>query len=114
MSTGTLSAYAEELSSNAVDSYHFPFIKPLDVELLNHISKHYDAVITLEEGAIEGSWGQGIIYQLNSLGFKGEVKCLGASDQFIPQGKVDELYKLVGLDQTSVEQVLKDTLDRLV
>ena len=114
LSTGTLSAYAEELSSDAVDSYHFPFIKPLDVELLNHISKHYDAVITLEEGAIEGSWGQGIIYQLNSLGFKGEVKCLGASDQFIPQGKVDELYKLVGLDQTSVEQVLKDTLDRLV
>jgi 1-deoxy-D-xylulose-5-phosphate synthase len=114
LSTGTLSAYAEELSSNAVDSYHFPFIKPLDVELLNHISKHYDAVITLEEGAIEGSWGQGIIYQLNSLGFKGKAKCLGASDQFIPQGKVDELYKLVGLDLTSVEQVLKDTLDRLV
>ena len=114
LSTGTLSAYAEELSSYAIDIYHFPFIKPLDSELLNHISKHYDAVITLEEGAIEGSWGQGIIYQLNSLGFKGEAKCLGASDQFIPQGKVDELYKHIGLDLTSVEQVLKDTLDRLV
>jgi len=114
LSTGTLSAYAEELSSYAVDSYHFPFIKPLDIELLNHISKHYDAVITLEEGAIEGSWGQGIIYQLNSLGFKGDAKCMGASDLFIPQGKVDELYKHIGLDLTSVEQVLKNTLDRLV
>jgi len=114
LSTGTLSAYAEELSSYAIDSYHFPFIKPLDIELLNHISKHYDAVITLEEGAIEGSWGQGIIYQLNSLGFKGDAKCMGASDLFIPQGKVDELYKHIGLDLTSVEQVLKNTLDRLV
>ena len=114
LSTGTLSAYVKELSSYAVDSYHFPFIKPLDFEVLNYISKHYDAVITLEEGAIEGSWGQGIIYQLNSLGFRGEAKCLGASDQFIPQGKVDELYKLVGLDLTSIERVLKDTLDRLV
>ena len=114
LSTGTLSAYAEELSSYAIDSYHFPFIKPLDIELLNHISKHYDAVITLEEGAIEGSWGQGIIYQLNSLGFKGDAKCMGASDRFVPQGKVDELYKHIGLDLTSVEQVLKDTLDRLV
>lgn len=114
LSTGTLSTYAEELSSYAVDSYHFPFIKPFDMELLNHISKHYEAVITLEEGAIEGSWGQGIIYQLNSLGFKGEAKCMGVSDQFVPQGKVDELYKHIGLDLTSVEQVLKDTLDRLV
>ena len=114
LSTGTLSAYAEELSSYAIDSYHFPFIKPLDIELLNHISKHYDAVITLEEGAIEGSWGQGIIYQLNSLGFKGDAKCMGASDRFVPQGKVDELYEHIGLDLTSVEQVLKDTLDRLV
>ena len=114
LSTGTLSAYAEELSTYAVDSYHFPFIKPLDIELLNHISKHYDAVITLEEGAIEGSWGQGIIYQLNSLGFKGEAKCMAVSDQFVPQGKVDELYRHIGLDLTSVEQVLKDTLDRLV
>ena len=114
LSTGTLSAYAEKLSSYAIDSYHFPFIKPLDIELLNHISKLYDAVITLEEGAIEGSWGQGIIYQLNSLGFKGDAKCMGASDRFVPQGKVDELYKHIGLDLTSVEQVLKDTLDRLV
>jgi len=114
LSTGTLSAYAEKLSSYAIDSYHFPLIKPLDIELLNHISKHYDAVITLEEGAIEGSWGQGIIYQLNSLGFKGDAKCMGASDRFVPQGKVDELYKHIGLDLTSVEQVLKDTLDRLV
>ena len=114
LSTGTLSAYAEELSTYAVDSYHFPFIKPLDIELLNHISKHYDAVITLEEGAIEGSWGQGIIYQLNSLGFKGDSKCMGVSDRFVPQGKVDELYNHIGLDLTSVEQVLKDTLDRLV
>ena len=114
LSTGTLSAYAEELSTYAVDSYHFPFIKPLDIELLNHISKHYDAIITLEEGAIEGSWGQGIIYQLNSLGFKGYAKCMGVSDQFVPQGKVDELYKHIGLDLTRVEQVLKDTLDRLV
>ena len=114
LSTGTLSAYAEKLSSYAVDSYHFPFIKPLNAELLNHISKHYDAVITLEEGAIEGSWGQGIIYQLNSLGFKGEAKCMGVSDRFVPQGKVDELYRHTGLDLTSIEQVLKDTLDRLV
>lgn len=114
LSTGTLSAYAEELSSYAVDSYHFPFIKPLDIELLNHISKRYEAIITLEEGAIEGSWGQGILYQLHSLGFKGDAKCMGVSDQFVPQGKVDELYKHIGLDLTSVEQVLKDTLDRLV
>lgn len=114
LSTGTLSAYAEKLSTYAVASYHFPFIKPLDIELLNHISKHYDAIITLEEGAIEGSWGQGIIYQLNSLGFKGYAKCMGVSDQFVPQGKVDELYRHIGLDLTSVEQVLKDTLDRLV
>ena len=114
LSTGTLSAYAEKLSTYAVDSYHFPFIKPLDIELLKHVSKHYDAIITLEEGAIEGSWGQGIIYQLNSLGFNGYAKCMGVSDQFVPQGKVDELYRHIGLDLTSVEQVLKDTLDRLV
>ncbi len=114
LSTGNLSAYAEKLSTYAVASYHFPFIKPLDIELLNHISKHYDAIITLEEGSIEGSWGQGIIYQLNSLGFKGYAKCMGVSDQFVPQGKVDELYRHIGLDLTSVEQVLKDTLDRLV
>ena len=114
LSTGTLSSYAKELSTYALDSYHFPFIKPIDIELLNYVSKNYDAVITLEEGAIEGSWGQGILYQLNSLGFKGAAKCLGVSDQFVPQGKVNELYKHIGLDLTGVVQVLKDTLDRLI
>jgi 1-deoxy-D-xylulose-5-phosphate synthase len=114
LSTGTLSAYAKELATHAVDSYHFPFIKPIDIEQLNYVSKNYDAVITLEEGAIEGSWGQGIIYQLNLLGFKGTAKCMGVSDQFVPQGKVNELYKQIGLDLKDIEQVLKDTLDRLI
>ena len=114
LSTGTLSVYADQLSAEAVDTYHFPFIKPLDSELLGHISKNYDAVITLEEGTIEGSWGQGLVHELHLLGFTGYAQCLGVEDKFIPQGKVSELYNYAKLDLARVEQVLEDTLNRLI
>ena len=42
------------------------------------------------------------------------AKHLGVEDKFIPQGKVSELYNYAKLDLARVEQVLEDTLNRLI
>lgn len=83
------------------------FVKPLDKSCLKDIIKNNYNVLTLEDNNIIGGFGQQVLYELNLLGFKQEIKILGYQDKFIDHGNVDELFKQEHIDIDSIQEEIK-------
>lgn len=55
LSAGTIGnnvieALKESTNSNEIAHYNFSFIKPLDVNTLNHVFSNFESIITIEDG----------------------------------------------------------------
>ncbi len=74
------------------------FIKPMDEAMLNQLAKEDIPVLTLEEGAVMGGFGSGVLeyYSLhNHYGMR--VKTIGVPDYFVEHGSVGQQREEVGL-----------------
>lgn len=89
---------SEAIESLNVSHYDMRFVKPLDINLLHTIFKENETIITVEDNAITGGFGSTILEFAAEHNYKKTIKTLGIPDKFIEHGKVDELYKLTGLD----------------
>lgn len=76
------------------------FVKPLDEQALLEVSSRVPLIATLEENAIAGGFGEGVLACLNSRNRVAQchVLNLGIPDEFVPHGKRDLLLKDLGLD----------------
>lgn len=93
-------------SSEKFGHYKFIFCKPLDFNLLDEIFAEYKTIITFEDGILNGGFGTSVLEYASEKGFKGKIIRKGYPDEFIPHGSVEELEKLVGLDEESVLEAL--------
>ncbi|MBR5070134.1 MAG: 1-deoxy-D-xylulose-5-phosphate synthase [Bacteroidales bacterium] len=94
-----------------VAHYDMVFCKPLDTELLAQVFNKYTRVITVEDGALAGGFGSAILEEANRQGYEGKIRCLGIPDEFITQGSLSELYRLCGIDASSIAKVLEEDSD---
>ncbi len=78
--------------------------KPLDEKLILELASKHTHFVTLEENAIAGGAGSGVLELLVSKGLNKPVLQLGLSDQYYEHGKREELLQVAGLDQASIEQ----------
>ncbi len=86
------------------------FIKPIDIQLINHfISKNFK-VVTIEENVISGGLGSTVLKHINSMNSSITVMNLGFKDEFVEQGRVDILYKLCGLDVSGITSSILDII----
>jgi 1-deoxy-D-xylulose-5-phosphate synthase len=77
--------------------------KPLDVELLEKVARSHDALVTLEEGAIMGGAGSGVLEALQAAGIAIPVLQLGLADTFMEHGDPAKLLALQGLDAAGIQ-----------
>ncbi|WP_067705225.1 1-deoxy-D-xylulose-5-phosphate synthase [Erwinia sp. ErVv1] len=94
-------AVADKLNATLVD---MRFVKPLDESLIAELAASHEALITLEEGAIKGGAGSGVIETLMARRLLVPVLTLGLPDEFIPQGTQDEIRHDYQLDAEGIEQ----------
>ena len=94
-------AVAESLNATLVD---MRFVKPLDESLILELAASHEALITLEEGAIKGGAGSGVIELLMAKRVLVPVLNIGLPDEFIPQGTQDEIRHDYQLDAEGIEQ----------
>jgi len=80
-------------------------IKPLDLETLKWVLKNHEYIFTVEEGSIEGGFGE-------SLNKYGSIENIGIPDEFIVHGSRKELLKLVGLDENGIEKQIFERIER--
>ncbi len=93
-------------NNDEIAHYDFGFVKPLDEELLHEIFQSFEKVITIEDGAIKGGFGSGIIEFATKNSYTIPIKTLGIPDIFVEHGTVDELQKICKIDVDSIVKVL--------
>ena len=82
------------------------FIKPLDADILNDISKkEITHIVTIEEGSIIGGLGSMINDHFNNTVIN--IKTMGIPDKYIEHGTRGELLKEVGLDRQGLVDTIK-------
>ena len=83
------------------------FIKPMDIACLENIKNKFNNIITIEEGTINGGFGDGVSSWLLENGYKGHLKRLGLPDSFVEHGTRDHLLKSLGLDEEGLVSTIK-------
>ncbi|TDO78096.1 1-deoxy-D-xylulose-5-phosphate synthase [Flavobacterium chryseum] len=107
LSTGAIgnnviSAINECGSPKTIAHYDFPFIKPLDNNLLHYIFTTFKTIITIEDGVVNGGFGSSILEFAAANNFTNKVIILGVPDVFIEHGTVLELQQLCKIDVKSL------------
>ena len=87
--------------------------KPIDEELLLEYAASHDYIVTLEENAIAGGAGAGVVELLVANGMHKPVLQLGLKDHFYEHGKRGELLKVAGLDTASIDNAITRWLEQL-
>ncbi|MBM6890073.1 1-deoxy-D-xylulose-5-phosphate synthase [Bacteroides caecigallinarum] len=101
-------AKAENETGISVAHYDLRFVKPLDADMLNEIGKNFKKIITIEDGIISGGAGSAVMEFMADGGYDVEIKRVGIKDCFVQHGAVNELYKICGLDEDSIYQLIKN------
>ncbi len=89
-------------NSDIFSHYHFPFIKPLDINAIEKIISEYNQIITIEDGVITGGFGEQINTIIATKKLNKAIVNLGILNTFIEQGTVFELQQICKIDVQSL------------
>ncbi|MBP9848308.1 MAG: 1-deoxy-D-xylulose-5-phosphate synthase [Flavobacterium sp.] len=111
LSTGTIGnnvtkALNEVENPSFFSHFHFPFIKPLDLEAVKSIINEHDHIVTIEDGVIKGGFGEQISAILATNNLNKSIIHLGVPDSFVEHGTVFELQQLCKIDVINLIQLL--------
>jgi 1-deoxy-D-xylulose-5-phosphate synthase len=90
------------------------WVKPLDRDLLLELAARHEALITIEEGAIQGGAGSAVLEALQAAGVNKPVLQLGLRDQFIEHGDPAKLLSMQGLDAAGIERSVRERFGDLL
>ncbi|QOG02678.1 1-deoxy-D-xylulose-5-phosphate synthase [Flavobacterium sp. MDT1-60] len=107
LSTGSIGnnvieALNEYSNSNEIAHYDFPFIKPLDNNVLHSVFSNFNRIITIEEATINGGFGSAVLEFAATNNYKNDIQILGIPDVFIEHGTVNQLQQLCKIDVKSL------------
>lgn len=85
------------------------FVKPLDTEMLEALTKDHRFFVTIEENVLSGGFGEQVLHYVSRAKLDVGVRCIGIPDDYVEHGNVDLLRREVGLDaETIVKQIIAD------
>lgn len=106
---GTMVAPARAAARKLVESgiraavINARFAKPLDERLIVDWARRTGRIVTLEEGALPGGFGDAVLELLARTGGPAiRAKCFGVPDRFFDHGTRDSLLRHAGLDVDSI------------
>ena len=116
-------------AQGAFGLYDMIYAKPFDQVLVQEIFSQYSCVVTLEDGVVQGGFGQSLAAHFNSITqlettsknsqphspqknlTAPKFVHLGIPDQFVSHGKPEVLYAQLGLDASGLTETFKKLLD---
>lgn len=85
------------------------FVKPLDTQLLDRLSRTHRLFVTIEENVVAGGFGGQVLEYASEAKLPVYIRNIGIPDDYVEHGNVEILRREVGLDcGRIVEQVLRD------
>jgi len=106
---------ASELLENegiSCEVINMRFVKPLDSKKLDEISRRHSKIITLEENALTGGFGSGILEYFSQKNYKNDILRIGLPDQFIEHGTQVELHKMLKIDAEGIAEKVKSFYEK--
>ena len=84
------------------------FVKPLDEGLVIELANSHDALICIEENAIAGGAGAGVLEFLSAQGIQTPCQLMGIPDRYIEHASPTQQYADSGIDSSAlIQQVMK-------
>ena len=112
---GNFYSLAEEVSEQLKSEHNIEatlvnprFLTGLDKELLNSLKENHKLVVTIEDGIVEGGYGQTVASYLGNTVLK--VQNYGIDKKFYDRYNVEELMKENGL---TVDNIVKNVIESL-
>jgi 1-deoxy-D-xylulose-5-phosphate synthase len=119
LSIGHIGNYAVKataaLAAEGLDAGHYDmrFCKPLDEEMLLAIARRYRAIVTVEDGCLQGGFGSAVLEFLADQGCHLPVRRLGIPDRIVEHGTQDQLYKECGFDAEGIAQAVREMSEKV-
>lgn len=98
---------AAELLNKAgisVEVVNMRYVKPLDTAALDEIVKRHTKIVLLEENAIAGGFGSGVLEYFAEKNYKPDTLQIGLPDCFVDHGTQDELHKILKMDAEGISE----------
>ncbi len=95
---------AEQFDATVVN---MRFVKPLDAEMVCEIARSHDAIVTIEEGCVQGGAGSAVAEALSAAGLPANLLILGLPDEFVEHGDPVKVQSHWGLDAAGIEQSIR-------
>ncbi len=86
------------------------FVKPLDTELVERLTRTHELLVTVEEHQIMGGAGGAVCEALAAMGSSRRVLLLGLPDRFIEHGDPAKLLTSVGLDSAGIHSAVRNVI----
>jgi 1-deoxy-D-xylulose-5-phosphate synthase len=120
LSIGHIGNYAvkatDKLLAEGLNPGHYDlrFCKPLDEEMLHNVCRRYKAIVTVEDGCLQGGFGAAVLEFMADHGYSLPVRRLGIPDRIVEHGTQDELYKESGFDADGITAALREMSSKVV
>lgn len=97
------------LAQEGISASHYDmrYLKPLDEELLSDILARHPAVVTVEDGAVNGGLGSAVAEYMADHGARARLARLGIPDRFVEHGTVAELRRECGIDTQGIVEAAR-------
>lgn len=104
-----VSAVLDALAAEGIQAAHYDMIwaKPLDTAILREAAARHSVIITVEDGAVRGGFGQSVSIWIKENGLANPTIMLGAPDKWIHHGTVAELKAECGYDRDSIAEAVR-------
>ena len=96
---------AEELDATVVD---MRFVKPLDEKLLLDLAQNHDALVFIEDSAIQGGAGSACLEALSAHQIQIPTLQIGLPDEYVEHGDINVLLDFYGLSPNKILTKVRD------
>ena len=105
---------AEELEKEGINIgvINGRFIKPMDNKMLSEVALRTKKILTLEENALMGGFGSGVMELLSKEDILIPIKSMGIPDTFITHGSQKKLRNALGIDREGIKKAIKAWLKK--
>jgi len=104
----------QNLSKNKIDIsiVNARYQKPIDNKMFDKLLKEYKNIFIYEETTYINSLGSYLVNYANEKNYQGNINIFAIHDEFIRQGKKEEVLKLLELDEKSITNKIKKIINK--
>ncbi len=84
------------------------FAKPIDSDLIAIATSRHKLLVTIEENALAGGFGESVLGALAKRGIEIDALTLGLPDGFIEHGAIDKLLDKLGLSPKKIADAIEE------